>query len=126
MGSFNKAKRQLSEFTATCLRQVNDPSNYPYHLPLREEDQTIANSLWSALQADDIESGITYLHELFWSLCGSDSRDEEEAWKEPLQAFIAVSNLTVEGVFRDAHLITSELATWKPPQGHGFTPYCSD
>jgi hypothetical protein len=114
-GSFYRASNQLTRFIAMCLRQVENSSSYPYHLPLQNEDVSLANSLWSTLKATelDLQSGISYLHQLFWSLCGSLTRREEELWSDPLKCFIAVLNLTEGGTFRTASLVTSDLSAWK-------------
>lgn len=104
-----------------CLRQVKN--SCPYHLPLHEKGVELANYLWRALEAIkpdqesnelDLEESVGHLHNLFWSLCGSEARVNEEAmWTDPLKCFIAVLNLTKEGTFREASAVTSDLATWK-------------
>jgi hypothetical protein len=113
--TFDKASNQLTRFIAMCLRQVEDPPSYPYHLPLKNEVVELATCLWTTLKADefDLQSGIGYLHQLFWSLCGSLTRSGEEQWGEPLKCFIAVLNLTAGGTFKPASSVTSNLAIWK-------------
>ena len=116
--SFNRASHLITRFIAMCLRQVEEePSSYHYQLPLQGDDISLANKLWDILKATelDLESGIDCLHKLFWSLCRSDTRGEEEMemWGDPLKCFIAVINLTEDGTFRTASLVTSDLATWK-------------
>ena len=113
--SFDRASHLITQFIAMCLRQAEDPSSHHYHLPLQNEDITLAHCLWRTLRANelDLQSGIDHLHQLFWSLCGSLTREKEELWSDPLKCFIAVSNLTNEGTFKAAGLVTSSLATWK-------------
>lgn len=72
-----------------CLHQVENPPSHAYHLPLQDEDVTLANNLWRALKAikddhqESDEFDLEESNEL--DLEESDELDLEESNKLDLQ-----------------------------------------
>ena len=110
--TFNNANYQLVKFIAMCLRQIKGQSS-GYKLRLLDSHHSIGLKLWTALENEDTQEAITFLHQLFWQLCGTPTAELKEEWGDPLQAFIAVSSLTNFGTFKHAREITPDLARWK-------------
>lgn len=95
-----------------CLRQIiGHPSSYK--LQLLSRHHSIALKLWKALEDEDFQKAVDFLHQLFWQLCGTPTAELKQEWGDPLQAFIAVSSLTDMGTFKHARDITPDLARWK-------------
>lgn len=95
-----------------CLRQIKEHSS-GYKLRLLDSHYSIGLKLWIALENEDLQEATTFLHQLFWQLCGTLTAELKEQWGDPLQAFIAVSSLTNFGTFKHAREITPDLARWK-------------
>jgi hypothetical protein len=110
--TFNNANRQLVQFIAMCLRQIKGDSS-GYKLRLLARHLSIGHKLWEALENEDLQESITFLHKFFWQLCGTPSAELKEEWGDTLQAFIAVSSLTSLGTFKHARDVTPDLARWK-------------
>lgn len=110
--TFNNANRQLVQFIAMCLRQIKGHSS-GYRLRLLEGHHSIGLKLWEALENEDLQEAITFLHQFFWQLCGTPTVELKEEWGDTLQAFIAVSSLTILGTFKHARDVTPDLARWK-------------
>ena len=95
-----------------CLRQIKEHSS-GYKLQLLDRHYHIGHKLWNALENEDSQEATSFLHQLFWQLCGTPTAELKEQWGDPLQAFIAVSSLTSFGTFKHARDITPDLARWK-------------
>ncbi|KAH8976357.1 hypothetical protein EDB86DRAFT_2781103, partial [Lactarius hatsudake] len=110
--TFHNANHQLIQFIAMCLRQIK---GHPcgYQLRLLERHNAIGLDLWNALEKDNSQEAIIFLHQFFWQLCGTSTAELKEEWGDALQAFIAVSALSSSGTFKHARDITSDLARWK-------------
>ena len=108
----NNANYQLIKFMAMCLRQIKGHSS-GYKLRLLDSHYSIGLKLWAALDKEDLQEATTFLHQLFWELCGTPTAELKEEWGDTLQAFIAVSSLTNFGTFKHAREITPDLARWK-------------
>ncbi|KAH9011295.1 hypothetical protein EDB84DRAFT_1445251 [Lactarius hengduanensis] len=110
--TFHNANHQLIQFIAMCLRQIK---GHPcgYQLRLLERHNAIGLDLWNALEKDNSQEAIIFLHLFFWQLCGTSTAELKEEWGDALQAFIAVSALSSSGTFKHARDITSDLARWK-------------
>ena len=89
-----------------------DNSEEEYRLSLNEHQVELAHILLDALH--NREKDIGTIHKLFYSFMAPPAEDRPfSKWNDPLQCFLAVTNLREDGTFEPAPTLTAELCRWE-------------
>jgi hypothetical protein len=95
------------------MRSYDHHGDYGYHFAPAVNHMIFINQLVNALNSTDLTAQTKVIHDFAFALLGRPAPDvSKNKWLCPLNCFLAVDNLRVDGTWKDPNSLTPELAHW--------------